>query len=104
MNSCQILKIHGHLLEPRRSPAIDNILKSYRLPGEAVGMLYADEKKENPACQSGLLPYLRRRVPVRRGGASIRRRGVSTFGHAGDRAVICVGGQVKQPCPIHDLG
>jgi len=38
---------------------------------ESGTMLYCDSEKENPACQSGLLPYLRRRVPVRRGEQTI---------------------------------
>lgn len=53
MNSCQILKIHGHLLEPRRSPAIDNILKSYQSNPRpstypALLALYGDRLPQEP--------------------------------------------------------
>lgn len=30
MNSCQILELHGHLLEPKRAPAIEHMLKAYQ--------------------------------------------------------------------------
>ena len=39
MNSCQILTNYGHLLEPHRSPAIEHMLKTYRLPGESDALL-----------------------------------------------------------------
>lgn len=29
MDSCQILELHGHLLEPKRSPAIEHMLKAF---------------------------------------------------------------------------
>lgn len=53
MDSCQILKIHGHLLEPKGSPAIDHMLKAFQdapRPSaySALLALYGDRLPQEP--------------------------------------------------------